>query len=445
MQTMTEQFRKWLFLNLPRLVKKFGTPFHVYDLIGIFETGRAMIHAFRRVGYRQYFAVKALPNPFILQFLYEELGFGFDCSSIAELRLVRAIGARGEDIIFTSNNTTVEEFKEALAHGGCILNLDDISLIKKVPGKFPEFICFRYNPGKRRTGNSIIGEPKHAKYGITYAQILPAYREAKRRGTKRFGLHTMVCSNELRAKYMVETVRMLLEIAALLKKELGIELEFINMGGGWGIPYKPGQKKISLTFMADRITKLLEEFGKKHGFTPKLLSECGRYPTGPHGVMVVKVINQKFIYERHVGVDAAMNGLMRHGIYNAYHHADVLTSRGVPRRGRRARMNLVGAICENCDRLATNRLLPKATKEGDLVVVHCTGAHGWAMCFQYNGRLRIQELARYPDETVRRIRRAERVEDLFPTLRFKPKKLRTGRSRRLETYRISRLLEPLIG
>jgi diaminopimelate decarboxylase len=218
--------------------------------------------------------------------------------------------------------------------------------------------------------------------------------------------------------YMMETTRMLLEICAMLKEELGIACEFINIGGGFGIPYVPGQKEINLELMAKQIVGLLERFEKVHGFRPALLTECGRYVTGPHGVLVSRVINQKFTYQRHVGVDTGMPALMRHAIYGVYHHVDILDAKGRPRGGRRQRMNVVGSICENCDRLATNRLLPTNTWEGDIVVTHDTGAHGLAMGFNYNGRLRPQELLLRDDGSVELIRRAETERDLFATLEF---------------------------
>lgn len=415
---MTESFKRRLFPQLPHIIAGFGTPFHIYDLMGILDTGHRMIQAFKDTPYRQYFAVKALPNPYIMQALRKYLDFGFDCSSIPELMLARGVGARGEDIMFTSNDTSRDEFAVAVESGGCLLNLDDVSLIPEVPLPFPDVVCFRINPGKARTGNSIIGDPFSSKYGITLKQVVPAYREAMARGATRFGLHTMVCSNELRASYMVETTRMLLDLCVTLKQKLGIRCEFINIGGGFGIPYRPRQKALNLEWMASQIVRLLESFERAHGFRPKLLSECGRYITGPHGVLVSRVINEKRIYKRYLGVDAGMSALMRPGMYGAYHHADILDRHGDPRTGPQQRMSIVGSLCENCDRLATDRLLPRDAEKGDIVVTHDTGAHGSAMGFNYNGRFRPQELLLMPDGQVKMIRRAETQEDLFRTLVF---------------------------
>jgi diaminopimelate decarboxylase len=369
--------------------------------------------------YKNFYAVKALPNPHILSMLHG-LGMGFDCSSIPELMMARDNGADRSEIMFTSNNTSPEEFEEALSGEGCILNLDDLSFVDKLE-TLPELVSFRYNPGKRRTGNSIIGEPFDAKYGITHDQVLPGYAKLKRRGVRRFGLHTMVCSNERNSDYMVDTIRMLLKIAAMLWSKLRIKLEFINMGGGFGIPYEPGHHELYVEEIGKQALVLFLKFKKKHGFVPALFSECGRYVTGPHGVLVSRIINRKEIYKKYWGVDTGMPALMRHGMYGKYHHIDILDPRGRRRTGRQEKVSVVGAICENCDRLATDRMLPRSAREGDIVVTHDTGAHGIAMGFNYNGRLRPQELLLRVDDSVELIRRAETVDDLFRTFRFEPK------------------------
>jgi diaminopimelate decarboxylase len=416
---MLPEFKERLFKMLPSLIGDFGTPFHIYDMTGIIETSHRLLDAFRGVqNFQEYFAVKALPNPTILALLRKYAGFGFDCSSTMELELAEAVGAWGHDIMFTSNNTTHNDFHEAMERGA-LINLDDISLVAKVPDPFPETICFRYNPGPDRTGNSIIGNPVEAKYGITKEQLVPAYKAACDRGARHFGIHTMVCSNELNYKYMVETVRMLLDLCLTLNHELGIAVEFINMGGGIGIPYKPEDKPFELEKLGEEISTMLLTFHMVSGFLPKLLMESGRFITGPHGVLVSRVINRKDTYQTHVGVDAGMESLMRHAMYGAYHHMTVLNSKGKrvkdTERGYEI-VNVVGAICENCDRLATQRQLP-VTVEGDIIVTHDTGAHGIAMGFNYNGRLRPQELLLKSDGTVLRIRRAETNEDLWRTLR----------------------------
>ena len=412
---MSPFFKDRLFPILPQLAAHYGTPFHVYDEAGIRATAERLSRAFAGIpGFREYYAVKALPNIHIQQLMFD-LGFGFDCSSVPELITSRQVGARGEDIIFTSNNTSQEEYRFAETDGGCILNLDDISFIPKVPN-FPELICFRYNPGPRRTGNIIIGNPVEAKYGVAHEQLVDAYRQARTRGASRFGLHTMVASNERDYTYMVETARMLLELTALLKTELGIELEFVNIGGGLGIPYRPEQEGLNLEAMATEITELFTAFRQVNGFAPKMLMESGRFITGPHGALVTTAINAKETYRKYVGVDACMSALMRPALYDAYHHIDVLGKEDLPKS---EIYDVVGSLCENNDKFAVQRELPPIV-DGDLLVIHDTGAHGHAMGFQYNGRLRPKELLLRTDGTVELIRRAETVEDYFATYNFAP-------------------------
>jgi diaminopimelate decarboxylase len=286
---MSKTFENRLLPALDEIIDHYGTPFHIYDETGIRETGQHFIDAFSVLkGFREYFAVKALPNPRILQIM-QDLGFGFDCSSIPELMLGRQIGARGEDIVFSSNNTTTEEFDAAAADGGCILNLDDVSLIPKVP-QMPETISFRYNPGPRRNGNCIIGDPVEAKYGVAHEQIVNAYKAAQARGARRFGLHTMLVSNELNYAYMVESAAMLLEVVEWVSIELNIDFDFINLGGGLGIPYQPEQEPVNIDSMADEISDLFSNFKKRNGFLPRFYIESGRYITGPHGVLVTTAI-----------------------------------------------------------------------------------------------------------------------------------------------------------
>jgi len=412
---MSDGFRQRLSPCLREIAEQFGTPFHLYDEAGIRATGRALQQAFAGArGFREFFAVKALPNPAILA-LMRDRGFGFDCSSVPELVLSRRVGGRGDDLMFTSNNTAQEEFLAAAAEGGSILNLDDVTLIDKVP-EFPEQICFRYNPGPRRTGNRIIGHPEEAKYGVSHDQIIDAYRRARERGATRFGLHTMVCSNELHGKYMVETVRMLLGVVAEVSEALGIEFEFINMGGGLGIPYRPGEAGLDLERMGAAICAVLDAFRAERGSVPRLFMESGRFMTGPHGVLVTRAINHKHIYREYVGVDACMSSLMRPGIYDAYHHITVL---GKEEARADTVVDVVGSLCENNDKFAVQRALP-AIAEGDLLLIHDTGAHGHAMGFTYNGRLRPQELLLREDGSVELVRRAETLEDHLATLRFTP-------------------------
>ena len=398
---------------LKNVAHHFGTPFHIYDEAGIRNTGRDLNDAFASIGeFKEYFAVKALPNPAILAIM-QEMGFGFDCSSIAELVLSRQVGASGEEIMFTSNNTSKEEFLAAAESGGSILNLDDLSLVAKVP-EMPELICFRYNPGASRSGNHIIGNPVESKYGLTKEQLPQAFELARYRGARRFGLHTMLASNELDYRYIVETTGMLLEMIAWLGNQLGIEFEFINIGGGLGVAYQPDQSPLDMTTMAKEITDLFQAFENENGYRPKLYMESGRYMTGPHGVLVTRAISRKEIYRTHIGVDANMSALMRPGMYDAYHHITVL---GKPNSGLTETVDVVGSLCENNDKFAINRELPKI-EDGDLIIIHDTGAHGHAMGFNYNGRLRPQELLLRTDGTVERIRRAETLEDHFATLQF---------------------------
>jgi diaminopimelate decarboxylase len=401
--------------NLKDIAAHFGTPFHIYDETGIRETGAALKQAFAGVEqFQEYFAVKALPNPRILSMM-ADMGFGFDCSSVPELVLSRGVGARGERIMFTSNNTSPQEFDAALADGGCILNLDDVNLVDKVP-VMPELVCFRYNPGARRTGNAIIGKPEEAKYGVAHEQIIEAYRRAKARGAKRFGLHTMLISNERDYCYMVETMTMLLELIAWIHVETGIRIDFINAGGGLGIPYRPEDTPLNIQALGQEAARLFAQFRETSGYAPALHLESGRFMTGPHGILVTQVLNQKDTYRRYIGVDANMAALMRPGMYSAYHHVTVFGKEAVTET---QVVDVVGALCENNDKFAVQRSLPPMT-EGDLLLIHDTGAHGHSMGFNYNGRLRPKELLMRVNGSVELIRRAETMDDYFATLRFSP-------------------------
>ena len=414
---MSPGFKHRLCPNLPAIAEYFGTPFHVYNEAGIRETGRQLKAAFAGIPvFHEYYAVKALPNPSVLE-LMRDMGFGFDCSSITELMLARSIGARGDDIMFTSNNTSPEDFQAAEAEGGCILNLDDINLVDKVP-HMPELICFRYNPGSRRSGNDIIGRPEEAKYGVSHDQIVEAYRRAMERGAKRFGLHTMLASNELNYTYMVRTAAMLLDLAATIGRELDIRFEFLNIGGGLGIPYRPEDAPLDIETMGREITALFKAFESAHGYCPSLMMESGRYMTGPHGALVTRAINRKDIYRTYIGVDACMSALMRPALYGAYHHIEVLGKEG----GATEVVDVVGSLCENNDKVAIQRTLPRIV-DGDLLLIHDSGAHGHAMGFNYNGKMRPQELLLGVDGQVRLIRREETPEDYFATLRFADKTL----------------------
>ncbi|MBT8361542.1 MAG: diaminopimelate decarboxylase, partial [Deltaproteobacteria bacterium] len=319
---MSDEFKARLFPTLPEIADCFTTPFHVYDEIGIKNTCRELNQVFADIDvFREYYAVKALPNPAILKII-KEMGLGFDCSSITELILSREAGGLGDDLMFTSNNTSQSEFSVAEEDGGCILNLDDISLIDKVM-RIPETICFRYNPGAEREGNAIIGTPVEAKYGVSRDQIVEAFRRARDKGAKQFGLHTMLASNELNYEYMVATTKMLLDLVEKISTELDTAFDFINIGGGLGIPYQPGDAPLDIVKMGQDITSLFNTFKDRNGYAPALYMESGRYVTGPHGVLVTTAINRKDIYRTYIGVDACMSSLMRPALYGAYHHIDV--------------------------------------------------------------------------------------------------------------------------
>jgi len=408
---------------LPKIAAEFGTPFHIYDEAGIVENGKRLNELFAGIpGFREYYAVKALPNLRILELVFNELGFGFDCSAVAELQMARQVGAKPEDIMFSSNNTSQSEYAEALAYGGCILNLDDITFVDKVPA-MPELVCFRYNPGSRREGNTIIGKPEEAKYGVRHDQVVEAYRRARDAGARRFGLHTMVISNERNHEYMVATIEMLFDVMREVTKELGIQFEFINIGGGIGIPYRPEDNAFDIEGLAAKATALFEKFADSDGYQPRLLMECGRYITGPYGVLVTQVLNVMSKYRDYVGVDACMSSLMRPGMYDAYHHITAVGQDGQPKRGVAGLVDVVGSLCENNDKFAQQRPLPTVA-DGDLLMIHDTGAHGLAMGFQYNGRLRPKELLLRQDGSVELIRRAETIDDYLRTqVNFEPKVL----------------------
>lgn len=411
---ISDNFRQRLYPNLETIAKHFGTPFHIYDEAGVRQTIRNLKSAFSGFNFHEYFAVKANPNPRILQILQEE-GCGFDCSSIPELILARRVGASSENIMFTSNNTSSVEFEIALSNGGCILNLDDISLIDKVP-QMPELICFRLNPGSD-IGNAIIGKPEEAKFGVPKERYIEAYRQAKERGAKRFGLHAMVVSDERDVEKHLNSISFLIEMAHRLYNELGITLEFINIGGGLGIPYHPDDKPLNLQALADGISQLWQTDILEN---TQLYTESGRYITGPHGLLIAQAINHKNSYRHYIGVDANMSALMRSGMYGAYHHIEVL---GKKLDDNSQVVDVVGALCENNDKFAVQRLLP-AIEDGDLLIIQDTGAHGHSMGFNYNGRLRPQELLLCEDGTIELIRRAETLEDYFATLKFEAQNFR---------------------
>lgn len=422
---MSASFAKRLLPVLDEIANEFGTPFHIYDEAGIVECGHHLNELFAAIsGFREFYAVKALPNLRILSILRSELGFGFDCSSITELKMARSLGARAEDIMFSSNNTSPAEYVEALGDGGCILNLDDLSFVDR-PSVMPELICFRYNPGTLGIGNGVIGRPREAKFGLRRDQIAAAYMRARERGAKRFGLHTMIASNEPRYRRIVTTIEMLLRLCSDISVATGIQMEFVNMGGGIAIPYRPTDKAFDLANLATRTLALFAEFKRLHRDVPKLFMECGRLITGPHGVLVTQVLNVMSKHRDYVGVDACMSSLMRPGMYKtAYNHITAIARGGEEMNGMKTLVDVVGSLCENNDKFAEQIPLPPVNA-GDYLVIHDTGAHGHAMGFQYNGRLRPQELLLLRDGNVELIRRAETIDDYLRTqLEFEPRVLR---------------------
>ncbi len=398
------------------IARRHPTPFHIYDERGIRSAARRLNAAFAWCnGFREFFAVKATPNPHILALLRDE-GLGADCSSMAELVLCEKVGITGESIMFSSNETPITEYAKA-RDLGAMINLDDITHVNYLETRvgLPELICFRYNPGPLREGNAIIGKPEEAKYGLTRDQLFEGYRRLKQMGTKRFGLHTMVVSNELRREFFVETARMLFGLAAELAKQLDVRLEFVNLGGGLGIPYRPEQEAIDLARLGEEVRAVYDQLVRPAGLHPlKVFLENGRVITGPYGYLVTQAIHQKHIYKDYVGVDACMANLMRPAMYGAYHHITVL---GKEDDECSKVVDVVGSLCENNDKFAIDRRLPPV-EPGDFLVVHDTGAHGHAMGFQYNGKLRSAELLLKEDGSVQLIRRAETLDDYFATLDF---------------------------
>ena len=407
--------------KLEEIAAKWPTPFHIYDAKAIRENAKRLKKAFAwNKGFREYFAVKAAPNPYLMKLL-KEFDFGSDCSSMAELELAEKVGNVGEAIMFTSNDTPDAEFRRAWELGA-IINLDDIthweSVLKAIPQPVDlenRVFCCRYNPGPLKGGNAIIGKPEEAKYGMTRLQLFECYARMKAAGVKRFGLHTMVASNELDPNYIIDTAKMLFELAAAISSELGIDFEFVNIGGGIGIPYRPDQTAMDFEVVGDGIEKSYKETVVAAGLNPiKLFMECGRCITGPYGYLVSRVLHLKNTYRLYAGLDACMSNLMRPALYGAYHEIVVPGKEG---SSETSVYDVTGSLCENNDKFAVQRMLP-VLEIGDLVVICDAGAHGHAMGFQYNGKLRSAELLLEADGSVKQIRRAETLDDYFATLDF---------------------------
>jgi len=411
---------------LEKIARQYPTPFYIYDERAIIENVRRIKAAFSVFpSYKNHFAVKALPNPYILKILAAE-GFGADCSSYPELLLADMAGMKGEDIMLTSNETPASEY-EAAKKFGAVINLDDythIEFLEKTAAMYawrslPELISLRYNPGPLKEGNAIIGKPEEAKYGFTRDRLIKGYSILKEKGVKRFALHTMVASNELSVPYHIETARMLFELAVEIKEKAGVRLEFINLGGGVGIPYKPEQEAVDYQILVAGIQKAYNEIIKPAGLDPmNIRTEWGRVITGPYGWLVTRAVHKKEIYRNYIALDACMADLMRPALYGAYHH---ITVSGKENANFSETYDIVGSLCENNDKFAIQRKLPKIDVAadggvGDFVIIHDAGAHGRAMGFNYNGKLRCGELLLRQDGSIVQIRRPETVDDYFATL-----------------------------
>ena len=406
--------------QLEAIAKEYPTPFYLYDEKGIRENAKALLEAFSwNKGFKEYFAVKATPNPFILKIL-REMGCGTDCSSLTELMMSRACGFRGHEIMFSSNDTPPEEFKLA-DELGAIITLDDfthIACLEEVLGKIPETICCRFNPGGVfEIANGIMDNPGDAKYGMTEEQMTEAYKILMEKGAKHFGIHAFLASNTVTNEYYPMLAKVLFELAVRLKKATGANIEFINLSGGIGIPYRPEQEPNDIRVIGAGVKKAFEEILVPAGLGDvAIFTELGRFMLGPHGVLVTRAIHEKHIHKEYIGVDACAANLMRPAIYGAYHHITVMGKENAPCDHK---YDVTGSLCENNDKFAIDRMLPKIDM-GDLLVIHDAGAHGFSMGYNYNGRLRSAELLLKEDGSVEMIRRAETPEDYFATFDFCP-------------------------
>lgn len=413
--------KKDTFIDLDKvkeLTKTYPTPFYIYDEKGIRDNALRLKEAFSwNKGFKEYFAIKATPNPYILKIL-QSVGCGVDCSSMTELMLAKACGFSDDDIMFSSNETPLEEFKFAQDLGG-IINLDDIThieAVEKVLGYFPKTISFRYNPGGIfELGNGIMDNPGEAKYGMTAKQLREAVKICKEKGVERFGLHAFLASNTLGEDYYPTLASILFDEAASIKKELGVSISFVNLSGGIGIPYRPGQKPNNIEMISRGVKAEFDKILVPAGLEGvSVYTELGRYMLGPYGALITKAIHEKHIYKDYIGVDACAVNLMRPAMYGSYHHITVL---GKEDKEADKVYDVVGSLCENNDKFAIDRKLPKIDK-GDYLYIHDTGAHGYAMGYNYNGKLKCAELLLKEDGSVQLIRRAETAQDYFATLDF---------------------------
>lgn len=402
--------------QLDEITAKFPTPYHLYDEKGIRDNAKAVKEAFAwNKGYREYFAVKACPNPTLIQIM-KEYECGCDCSSMTELMLSKAMGCKGADIMFSSNATPAEEYQYA-AKLGAIINLDDIThidFLEKAIGYIPETISCRYNPGGLfKISNDIMDNPGDAKYGMTTEQLFEAFKILKAKGAKKFGIHAFLASNTVTNEYYPMLAKVLFEVAVKLEKETGADIEFINLSGGVGIPYKPDQEPNDIRVIGEGVRKVYEEVLVPAGMGDvALYTEMGRFMTGPYGCLVTKAIHEKHTYKEYIGCDACAVNLMRPAMYGAYHHITVMGKEDQPCDHK---YDITGSLCENNDKFAIDRMLPKIDM-GDYLVIHDTGAHGYAMGYNYNGKLKSAEILLKEDGSFEMIRRAETPRDYFATL-----------------------------
>lgn len=401
--------------TIEEIVKTYPTPFHIYDERGIRENARALKEAFAwNEGYREFFAVKATPNPFLIDIL-RDYGCGCDCSSYTELMLSRAIGLKGEDIMFSSNDTPAEDFRLA-AQLGATINLDDIThieFLEKTLGYLPKTISCRYNPGGYfALGTDIMDNPGDAKYGFTTEQLFEGFRILKAKGVEHFGIHAFLASNTVTNEYYPTLAKQLFELAVKLRDETGADIRFINLSGGIGIPYRPEQTPNDIRVIGESVRRVYAEVLAPAGMGDvAIYTELGRFMMGPYGHLVTKVIHRKHTYKEYLGVDACAVNLMRPAMYGAYHHVTVLGKENGPCDHK---YDVTGSLCENNDKFAIDRMLPE-TEIGDYLVIHDTGAHGFAMGYNYNGKLKSAELLLREDGSVQLIRRAETPRDYFAT------------------------------
>lgn len=402
--------------QLDEIIKKYPTPFHLYDEKGIRDNVRAVNEAFSwNKGFREYFAVKANPNPFLIDIL-REYGCGCDCSSYTELMLSEAMGCRGDDIMFSSNDTPAEDYVYAEKLGATI-NLDDfthIEFLEKTIGYIPKRISCRYNPGGVfEMGNGIMDNPGDAKYGMTTEQMFEAFRVLKEKGAQEFGIHAFLASNTVTNDYYPVLAKELFELAVKLEKETGADITFINLSGGVGIPYTPDMEANDIRAIGAGVKKVYEEVLVPAGMSDvAIYCEMGRYMMGPYGCLVTKAIHEKHTHKEYVGVDACAVDLMRPAMYGAYHYITVMGKENSPCDHK---YDIAGSLCENNDKFAVDRMLPEIEK-GDLLVIHDTGAHGYAMGYNYNGKLKSAEILLKEDGSTALIRRAETPKDYFATL-----------------------------